>query len=230
LISPIYVGPESIKIDWPVAMGSSLVLFIIAREGFINALEGTIFVSSLVIYIVFLIVHSRKKNTKPKNLDKLSSETVHEVNPTKKTIKHLLLIVLGCAGLFYGSDWFVGGAQNIAINLGVSERIVGITILALGTSLPELTTAIIASIKKETDLALGNLLGSNIFNILSILGITSIITEIQVSELIVDVDMIWMLGITFLILPFMLTGKHVERWEGILLLVVYCYYVYSVIV
>ena len=102
--------------------------------------------------------------------------------------------------------------------------------LALGTSLPELTTAIIASLKNQSDLALGNLLGSNIFNILSILGITSIITEIQVNSLIVNVDMIWMLGITVLIWPIMLTGKHVQRWEGAILLLVYFYYTFTVIV
>ena len=113
--------------------------------------------------------------------------------------------------------------------LGVSERVIGITVLALGTSLPELVTAIVASIKKETDLALGNLMGSNIFNVLSILGITSIITEIRVSEEIIKNDMIPMLWITLLILPMMLIRRKVGRYSGGILLAIYLYYTYTVV-
>ena len=103
-------------------------------------------------------------------------------------------------------------------------------VVALGTSLPELVTAIVASFKKETDLALGNLLGSNIFNVLSILGITSIVTDIHVSDLIQQVDMLWMLGITMLILPLMLFKRKLARTEGVILLLIYVYYTYSVII
>ena len=149
--------------------------------------------------------------------------------PSNNIYKDYGYLLTGCAGLFFGADWFVGGAQTLALYIGVSERVIGITVVALGTSLPELTTAIIASLKGETDLALGNLLGSNIFNILSILGITSIILPIEINQAIVGVDMLWMLGITFITLPFMITGKHVERWEGIVLMVVYFYYVFAVI-
>ena len=103
-------------------------------------------------------------------------------------------------------------------------------VVALGTSLPELVTAIVASFKKETDLALGNLLGSNIFNVLSILGITSIVTDIHVSDLIQQVDMLWMLGITMLILPLMLFKRKLARTEGVILLLIYVYYTYSIII
>jgi len=150
--------------------------------------------------------------------------------PSKNPWKDVGFIAIGIAGLFFGAEWFVGGAKELAQYLGVSERIIGITVLALGTSLPELTTAIIASLKKETDLALGNLLGSNIFNVLAILGITSMVKSIPVHPDFVSVDMLWMLGITFIILPFMFTGKHLERWEGAILLVIYGVYVYSVII
>ena len=132
-------------------------------------------------------------------------------------------------GLFYGSDWFVEGAKGLAIYFGVSERVIGITVLALGTSLPELVTASIASFKNQTDLAIGNLMGSNIFNILSILGITSIIKEIQVSDVILNIDMIWMLGITLLILPMMVHQRRVGRYEGLVLLLIYGYYTYKVL-
>ena len=122
------------------------------------------------------------------------------------------------------------GAKELAAFLGVSQRVIGITVVALGTSLPELVTAIVASFKRETDLALGNLLGSNIFNVLSILGITSIVKEIQVNYVIQHVDMLWMLGVTLLILPLMLYQRKLGRTEGIILLLIYVYYTYNVIV
>jgi cation:H+ antiporter len=137
--------------------------------------------------------------------------------------------MVGGIGLYFGSEWFVGGAQELARQLGVGERVIGITVLALGTSLPELVTAMVASFKKETDLALGNLMGSNIFNILSILGITSLIKEIHVNDQILNTDMLWMLGITLVILPMMLYDKILSRWEGFVLLIVYFIYTYIVI-
>ncbi|MEM7548890.1 MAG: calcium/sodium antiporter [Bacteroidota bacterium] len=225
LISPIYVGKTSLKLDWPMTMGSSLALFFIAQSGSINYVFGISFVLVLVTYVVYLIVKSKSQTEFVVAID----DDIPSA-PSSSQLKDVTFMAVGCAGLYFGADWFVGGAQHLAALLGVSERIIGITVLALGTSLPELTTAVIASIKKETDLALGNLLGSNIFNVLSILGITSIIKEIQVNPLIVRLDMPWMLGITFIILPFMFTGKHIERWEGIILLLVYGIYTYSVIV
>ena len=141
----------------------------------------------------------------------------------------ILFIVLGVVGLTLGSDWFVTGAKAIAEAFEVSERIIGITVLALGTSLPELATAIVAAVKKETDIALGNLMGSNVFNVLSILGITSIIQPIRVNDIIIHSDMIWMLVITFLILPMMLYRRTVARLEGLMLLGIYGYYIYSVV-
>jgi len=229
IITPIYVGKDSLRIDWPVAMGSSLLLFSVSSFGFINWLEGVLFMTLLIAYVAFLIIHSRKKHLDNRQLETSFEEEELEEGPSKSVYKDLGFLVLGCAGLYFGADWFVGGAQEIAVYLGVSERIIGITVLALGTSLPELTTAIIASLRKETDLALGNLLGSNIFNVLSILGITSMIKTIEVNQEIVNIDMLWMLGITFVILPFMITSKHVEKWEGIVLLGVYFYYVFAVI-
>jgi len=229
LISPIHVGQDSVKIDWPVAMGSSLMLFFMARSGTLVATEGIIFITILVVYVVFLIVKSRKEHQYSQSkVD--GTETDFVRTTTRQVLKDLFFIFLGCVGLYFGAEWFVGGAQELARFLGVSERVIGITVLALGTSLPELTTAVIASLKKQTDLALGNLLGSNIFNVLSILGITTIIVDIDVNKTILNIDMLWMLGITFLILPFMITSRHIERWEGGLLLMIYVYYVANVLI
>ena len=225
VVTPVPVRNDSLKIDWPMTMGSSLLLYLIVRDNLINWPEGILFLIILVTY-TFLIIRKSRKETK--SAEELAEEL--ELPPqTANPWKDVLFIVLGTAGLAVGSDWFVDGAQELAISFGVSERIVGITVLALGTSLPELVTAVVAAMKKETDIALGNLMGSNIFNILSILGITSVIASIRVNDVIIHSDMIWMLLITFLILPMMLYRKVVKRVEGAILLAIYVYYIYSVV-
>ena len=226
IIRPIRVNSDSIKIDWPMTMGSSILLYLLVREGLLKSFEGLLFIGLLVGYTVFVIRKSRKENHKivlPEG-----QETIKGAG-TKQLVKDIVLIVIGCIGLFFGSDWFVEGAKGLALDLGVSERVIGITVLALGTSLPELVTASIASFRNQTDLALGNLMGSNIFNILSILGITSMIKEIEVSDVILNIDMIWMLGITVLILPMMIHKREVGRYEGLVLLLIYGYYTFEVL-
>ena len=227
IIGDIKVQEDSIKIDWPVTMGSSLLLFFLVREenAIVSRYEGIAFIALLIIYTVFIIRKSRKETKAIRAME----EDLAVPEGTNSFWREVIFIILGCAGLYYGSEWFVGGAKELAVMLGVSERVIGITVLALGTSLPELVTAIVASIKKETDLALGNLMGSNIFNVLSILGITSIITEIRVSEEIVKNDMIPMLWITLLILPMMLIRRKVGRISGGILLAIYLYYTYTVV-
>jgi cation:H+ antiporter len=208
-------------------MGSSLLLYFVVREGLVDNYEGVVFLVILVLYVIFIIRRSRKNNIAIESLGIEVSED--SINKSSKIWKELGLIAIGGAGLYYGSDWFVNSAKDLAIYLGVSERIVGITVVALGTSLPELVTSIVAAFKKETDLALGNLMGSNIFNILSILGITSIIEEIVVSSVILNSDMIWMLAITLVLFPFMAFNKKIDRYEGLILLAVYVYYTINVI-
>jgi cation:H+ antiporter len=225
IIFPINVKKNSIRVDWPMTMGSSLLLYLLVREGYINSYEGLIFVLILSLYI-FLVIRKSRKDIK------LAKELEQEFNLPKShstNFKDLSYIVLGSIGLFLGAELFVGNAQHLARYMGIEERIIGITVMALGTSLPELVTSSVASFKKETDLALGNLMGSNIFNILSILGITSIIKEIRVSDVIIQTDMIWMLGITLIILPMMLSKRQIGRAEGIILLMIYIYYTYTVV-
>ena len=223
VIAKVPVQNDSLQIDWPVTMGSSLLLYLLVGDNLVGRREGILFLSVLVIYTVWIIRRSRKEN--------LAARAVAEEVPD--TSAHIgldiLFIILGVVGLTVGSDWFVSGAKDIALEFEVSERIIGITVLALGTSLPELATAIVAAMKKETDIALGNLMGSNIFNVLSILGITSIIQPIRVNDIIIHSDMIWMLAITFLILPMMLYRRTIARLEGLILLGIYGYYIYSVV-
>lgn len=225
IISPIFVQKNSINIDWPMTMGSSLLLYLLVREGIVDSYEGILFMVLISVYIIFIIRKSRKDTQSAKALE----EDFDLPDPSHTPLKDISYIILGSVGLYFGAEWFVSAAQDLARLAGVEERIIGITVLALGTSLPELVAASVASFKKETDLALGNLMGSNIFNILSILGITSIITEIKVSDVILNTDMIWMLGVTLIILPMMLSRRQLGRTDGILLLMIYIYYTYTVV-
>jgi cation:H+ antiporter len=227
VIYPIKIQTNSIRIDWPVAMFSSLLLYFLIQDLELKIWEGIIFLVILIIYIIFLIKNSRKNTMALRELEK---EIGIPSTNKKQLWLNIAFILIGIAGLYFGSDWFVNSARFLARNWGVSERVIGISMVALGTSLPELVTACVAAIKKETDLALGNLVGSNIFNILSILGITSIIKTIEVSELILKVDMLWMLGITLLILPMMISKKIMSRLEGAILLACYFYYIISVFI
>jgi cation:H+ antiporter len=227
ILGPVYVNPDSIRIDWPVTMGASILLFLLIRDQTLSFAEGLVFVIGLISYTTFIIVNSRRASRAER-----AAATDLDVpdTPSKSIFRDFITISIGAIGLYFGADWFVTGAIELAKFLEVSERIIGLTVVALGTSLPELVTAIVASFKKETDLAIGNLLGSNIFNILSILGVTSMVKQIHVSETILNVDMLWMMGITLLILPLMLIRRKLSKPEGVVLLAIYVYYIYTVII
>ncbi len=227
IIYPVKVSSNSLKVDWPVTMGVSLLLYFFVREQLVDSYEGFLFIFILIVYLIVVIRKSRK-DTKAAKLIIEDSEIPD--GPSIQLWKDIAFIAIGCAGLYFGSEWFVGSVQDIARSFGISERVIGLTIVALGTSLPELATSIVASYKGQTDLALGNLMGSNIFNILSILGITSIIKEIEVSDQILKTDIWWMLIITLLVLPLMVSRRRVGRIDGSILIAVYLVYVILVII
>ena len=214
IITSVPVQKDIIRIDWPVAMGSSLLMFALVQGNLISFWEGILFITLLGTYTFFIIRKSRKET---QDLEAQADALDVPAQPTANVWRDIILLVLGIAGLTFGSNWFVFGAKELAITLGVSERVVGITVVALGTSLPELATAIVAASRKETDIAMGNLIGSNIFNILSILGFTSIIAPIQVNDVIIRSDILWMLLITFIIFPMMITRRKITKVEGVYL-------------
>ncbi len=231
IVSPIPVGRNSIRIDWPMAMGGSILLYFWMLNNVIELYEGVILILLLVAYTIFIIRKSRSETNDAiaANID-LEVYPKHDSATLKQTVTDILLIIGGCLGLYFGSDWFVKGAIELAGYLGVSERVIGLTVVAVGTSLPEMVTSVMASLRKQIDVALGNLIGSNIFNIFSILGITALIQNVQVSEMIISTDMLWMMGITLLILPMMVSKKNIQRIEGVVLFLVYGVYTYTVLV
>ncbi|MBW8051323.1 MAG: calcium/sodium antiporter [Cytophagales bacterium] len=226
LILPIKVHDDSIKIDWPVMFFSSVLLFyLIWYDGYVNKGEGIAFLLIIIGYTSFLIIRSRKKIKEKERPDPMSEIEGQKLGFEEKWWVDIVFIVMGCFALFYGAEWLVEGAKHVAADFGISERVIGITIVAFGTSLPEVVTSAIAAFRKNTDMAMGNVIGSNIFNILSVLGITSIIKDIRVHEFILNEDMWVMLGITVLVLPMMATRKRISRFEGAFLLLIYFSYI-----
>lgn len=227
LVYPIRVYKTSLRVDWPMVMLASLLFYFFIRNYKLEWYEGIIFVAILATFTTWMIRKSRKQGINKK------SEVTEEIDPEELNEMHIavsaLFVIGGCLALVFGADWLVGGAKNIARSYNVSESVISLSMVAIGTSLPELATSIMAALKKQTDIAMGNILGSNLFNILSILGITAIAEEIDVNEKILSSDIFWMLGLSFLLLPMMLTRRDINRIEGAILLTSYTAYIYFLI-
>lgn len=217
LVLPMPINKETIKVNYPILLFLSFLFWILTIDGKLSLSDGFMMIILLILYIVFLIYRAKTKK--------------HEKNtelPTTSIWIALLYILVSSFGLYYGAELLVSSAQNIAIDFGVSERIIGLTVIAFGTSVPELATSVIAALKKQMDISVGNIIGSNIFNILCVLGVTSIVKDINVNETILQSDIFFMLGITILLFLTMLpiSKAKINRFEGGFLLTFYIIYVY----
>jgi cation:H+ antiporter len=182
----------------------------------------------LVLYLKFF------KNSKIYKEDHVEEEEIDEVSDSSSLSvgSTLLFLFIGALGLYFGSEFLIEGSVNLASAYGVSERVIGITVISVGTSIPELAASIIAAIKKERAISLGNLIGSNIFNILAVLGVTSMITPIRVSDdRLLTNDLFWMLGFAVVLLPliYMFTRRELKWKEGLFLLVGYIVFILNTI-
>lgn len=223
LLGSIDVNKSFYTTDWPVMMLASLLFFgFIFFDGELQQHEGIIMVVFLFLFLVYLL-----RFQKPAVVDELPEDDLPL--PLYKTV---LFLGLGGTALWGGSELLIDGAVGLAKVFGVSERIIAVTVVSIGTSVPELAASIIAVIKKEKAISLGNLIGSNIFNLLAVLGITSIITPIKVmDERLLSNDIFWMLGISFLILPLVFIPKGLRLgWrDGTILVGVYIVFIYFTI-
>lgn len=216
LIFPIIVDRNSKIVDWPMMMFSSILFYVFSLDNVISPLEGGIMVAILLIFTFLLIRNSRKLNL---NLD-------DDIDGTPANMWLTTLYLLGgLVGLKFGADWFVEGAKGVAKSFGMSDKVIGVTIVAFGTSVPELVASGVAAFRKQTDISLGNLVGSNIFNIMIVIGITSLIMPIQVAESVMSFDMYWLLGIALALYPMMFIGKKMGRIHGLILLSAYVTYI-----
>ena len=203
-------------------IASLLFFFFIFFDHEIQRYEGVIMVVFLFAFLIYLL-----RFQKPAVVDEMPEDDV--LLPNYKTA---LFLILGGTALWGGSELLIDGAVGLASYYGVSERVIAITVVSIGTSIPELAASVIAVIKKEKAISLGNLIGSNIFNLLAVLGITSIITPIKVVDLgLLNNDIFWMLGISFLLFPLVFFPKRMRlgKWEGLVLLSVYVVFVYCTI-
>lgn len=209
--------------DWPIMMLSSLLLYVfLIFDGVLQSYEGGVFVLLLFVFLVYLL-----KFQKPARLDEIPDS--EEVLPL---YRHVFYLLLGALALWGGSEILIRGAVNTAEDFGVSERIIGITVVSVGTSIPELSASLIAVFKKEKAISLGNLIGSNVFNILAVLGLTSLIAPIKVTDqALLQNDIYWMLAVAFAMLPLTgLFGKmKLGKFEGFALLITYLLFVYKTI-
>ena len=215
-ITPLRVNPELLKKDIWIMIGSCAILLgFFALNGGVNRWEAALLLAGSLTYTLWSFHSSRKaEKTTP----------VEEMPETRYSVWFSLLMVMGgLAALVGGAKLFVNAAIVIAHSCGVSEAVIGLTVVAVGTSLPELATSVVAAVKKEQDIAIGNVVGSNIFNILAILGVAPLISPIQ-TQGISYVDMFLMLGVTVLLYPFMKSGMKISRKEGIAFLVIYILY------
>lgn len=220
ILAPMNIRKAFYTTDWPVMMLASILFFVfIYFDGVISRPEGITMLVALFLFLVFLL-----RFQKP-----AVEEEIDEEAGKLPLYKAVLYLGLGGIGLWGGSELLVDGSVGLASLLGVNDRIIGITVVSVGTSIPELAASVIAVIKKEKAISLGNLIGSNIFNLFAVLGITSIITPIAVVDQgLLSSDIFWMLGISFLILPlvFLPKGLRLGWRDGIVLLAFYAAFIW----
>ncbi|MDG1714144.1 calcium/sodium antiporter [Lacinutrix sp.] len=221
LIGPIAVDKSFYKLNWPAMLFFSFVLYyFLVNDNILSSLEGMILFCCLVIFIIVLIKTSKSDS---------DSSDVSDVLATVANYKILIWLLIGAVALYFGSVWLVDGAKSLAESLGVSDAVITVTVIAIGTSVPELAASIIAAAKQEKALSLGNLIGSNIFNIGSVLGLTSIIKSIPVTDAkILNNDIFWMLGFAAILLVLILIPKvmQISRYKGLLLVICYSLFLY----
>jgi cation:H+ antiporter len=221
LISPLMVDQDFYKFNWPVMMLFSMGLYVfLLTDESLSRIEGIALLLALVLYLIILIRRTRSADTAIEGVDESLAKT--------SNFKMIVWLVIGGVALWGGSELLVTGAVDLATMLGVSERVISVTMIAIGTSVPELAASVIAALKQEKAISLGNLIGSNIFNIGSVLGITALIQPIAIqSKAILTSDIFWMLAYAFVLIPLAFIPKKyiLGRYKGAILFVGYVIFI-----
>ena len=221
LVSSISVDRSFYKLNWPAMLVFSLLLYyFLYNDNQLTALEGIFLFVGLIAFLIILIRSAKKE---------VALEEVDESLALVSNFKMTIWLLIGAAALYFGSEWLVDGAKDLAITLGVSDAVIAATVIAIGTSVPELAASVIAAVKQEKALSLGNLIGSNIFNIGSVLGLTSMVKTIDVTDAsILNSDILWMLGFAVVLLPLILIPKKLDigRFKGFFLVAAYVVFLF----
>lgn len=223
LITPYFVKTATVIRDWIVMFLISVLLVIFLNSGeVLSRTEGITMVLLLIIFVTWVIGHSRKELRKTK---------IPFPEAKYSILLSVIVVIISSLGLVFGAHLLVKGASSIAVSLGVSERVISVSVIAFGTSLPELATSVIAAARKQNEISIGNIIGSNIFNILAILGITATVTPVKVeSKEVLSFDVWYMLGISALLMLLILPikGAMLSRWKGLILISAYIAFIYFV--
>jgi cation:H+ antiporter len=226
VVGGLAVSQRIVRLDVPLLIVVSLVAFLMALDNRIGRIDGVILFAGVVAYTVWVVRASRRERPDiqaeyGESMDELEESIIDRPLPVQ-----LGLVAAGLAALVAGSQLLVGAATDIAEDLGVSELVIGLTVVAIGTSLPELATSVLAAIRGQRDIAVGNVVGSNLFNLMSVLGLTGIVSgDIPVSDGALRLDFPVMLAATVVLLPIFWNGFEIRRWEGTVLLAFYAVYV-----
>lgn len=213
LIRPINVESKRYLFSWMIMLVSSVMFYGFSMDGIIDPIDGLFFISGLILFISLSIRYRH------------SSVDEEEIEEGMNSKMIPLYFILGAAGLYFGSEFLVANSVIIAKYFGLSEFVIGITIVALGTSLPELVTSVIAILKGQSSISIGNLIGSNIFNVFAVLGITSLVRPLGADTNLLISDLPIMLGVTLLLGLFLFISRKLRRIEGLLLISIYLIYV-----
>ncbi|MBK7674416.1 MAG: calcium/sodium antiporter [Candidatus Accumulibacter sp.] len=226
LITPLVVAPQLIRQEVPIMVGASLLLLALALDGRIGRLDGALLFGLLLAYTVFLVRQSRRESraTQEGYGEELGAKVTSDWD--RHCSVQLLLIVSGLALLVVGAGWLVDAAVSFARILGLSEMVIGLTIVAIGTSLPEVATSLVATLRGERDIAVGNVIGSNTFNLLGVLGLSGLLAPagLPVSAAVIVFDLPVMIAVALACLPIFFSGHLIARWEGALFLAYYVAY------
>jgi cation:H+ antiporter len=217
LIFPMTINNKVGRIDYPVLFAATTIFLFVISDRVINLTEGVVLVTMLILYNVLLVRNSRFQTKKLNQVVKVTRNQFYI---------GLVLIIVGIVGLKFGSEYFLEGAISIASKLGMSDHLIGVTVVAFGTSVPELATSAVAAFRKHVDISIGNLIGSNVFNIHGVLGATAIASEISVSESILSFDFLWMFGFVVALVPSIYFKKRFNRYDGFIFLLAYTAYIY----
>jgi cation:H+ antiporter len=222
-LSTISVEKSFYKTDWPIMMLSSVLLYLfLIFDGTLQAYEGGLLFFLLLLFLVYLLNFQKSAI-----LEEMPKE--EDVLPLYKNVFYLLI---GALALWGGSELLISGAVHTASYYGVSERVIGVTVVSIGTSIPELSASLMAILKKEKAISLGNLIGSNVFNILAVLGLTSLLSPIKVTDqALLQNDIYWMLAVSFAVLPltFLFDKMKLSKREGFVLLSMYLVFISQMI-
>lgn len=226
VIRPLVITGNTIKLEYPVLVLVTLLCLVIAQDGVINGLDAALCLAIYVGFTAYLVSLVRRQVTATE-AQELKAE-VTELTPDEKQPRAWVSIGLLVAGILLltaGAHATVTGAVGLARLLGWSERIIGLTIVSAGTGLPEVVASLVSSVRGRSDIAIGNVIGSNLFNILGTLGLCALVAPLPVSPALIASDNWWMLGLTLLLFPLMFTKQRINRWEGGVLLAAYMVYI-----